>query len=361
MSKQKNERPVFISKSLLGFWIMLDSEFKAVINSESTSENYERKCVQLALLLGKKDITKLTSSDCDLFSAKLIKKYDPATFNTYRTILDDSFERALDDEVISRNPFKTKSAKIIIKPINVFNKDDIKRLSPTNIKMTTKVAIVTLAICSGLRSNELIALTEDSFDEINETIYIDQSIVKKRFKNTKTDGSTRLIDLPVQGVAAVKFLINEAKEYEEETYDFYLRNKFYEKRTRKFIVLNPKTGKRFLASDDFRKDFFKPYCSDVGVKYLAPKNLRHTFISQMLTAGAPIPWIIKQVGHTSYEMIKKHYGKWINEDSRKAQSLIADHFEYLFESNKKRSIWNKIINPFGIFDKFLSKNNQFAI
>jgi hypothetical protein len=77
----------------------------------------------------------------------------------------------------------------------------------------------------------------------------------------------------------------------------------------------------------------------------------------MLTAGAPITWIIKQVGHMNYEMIKKHYGKWINEDSRKSQELISDHFDYLFEPNEKRTIWDLIKTFLGFSAK---KNSRTA-
>jgi integrase len=35
----------------------------------------------------------------------------------------------------------------------------------------------------------------------------------------------------------------------------------------------------------------------------------------MLTAGLPIEWIIQQVGHTTPEMIRRVYGKWLNEDA----------------------------------------------
>jgi integrase len=65
----------------------------------------------------------------------------------------------------------------------------------------------------------------------------------------------------------------------------------------------------------------------IDVRYRPPKQCRHTFISQMLTAGVPIDWIVHQVGHTSPEMIRRRYGKWINEDRqdmvRLAEKLLG--------------------------------------
>ena len=47
----------------------------------------------------------------------------------------------------------------------------------------------------------------------------------------------------------------------------------------------------------------------------SPSTARHTFASQMLTAGMPKEWIARQMGHTSTRMIERHYGKWIREDA----------------------------------------------
>ena len=44
----------------------------------------------------------------------------------------------------------------------------------------------------------------------------------------------------------------------------------------------------------------------------------------MLTVGMPINWIIAQVGHTSEAMIRKHYGKFIQEDQPINFSQLAN-------------------------------------
>jgi integrase len=49
------------------------------------------------------------------------------------------------------------------------------------------------------------------------------------------------------------------------------------------------------------------------VRYRGPNTARHTFISQLLTAGIAKEWLIRQVGHTSTRMIDEHYDKWISQ------------------------------------------------
>lgn len=52
-----------------------------------------------------------------------------------------------------------------------------------------------------------------------------------------------------------------------------------------------------------------------GVRYLGPGKCRHTYVSQLLTTGiASIDWIAEQMEPTNGNMIRQHYGTWINED-----------------------------------------------
>ncbi|MFT4803561.1 MAG: integrase [Psychroserpens sp.] len=336
----------------VGFWILHQVKIQIAESSRASSDVNTRKGIQLVKLIGDKNITDFSQSECDLFMSGLLLKYQPSTFNDYRTILSNSFERAVKDHILTNNTFdNVKTAKCISKPIKAFTKKAIESLAPNNKDMTEEVAIVTLALSTGVRINELIGITANSYKPENKALYIEETIVAGEIKNTKTDGSTRIVDLNKHGIRALEFLINLTKNHEETTYDFYIGNKVHEQRKNIFVVINPHTGKRFKSSDEFRKKFFLPYCDQVGVEYLPPKNLRHTFISQMLTAGAPITWIIKQVGHMNYEMIKKHYCKWINEDSGKSQELISDHFDYLFESNEKRTTLERIKTFLGFSSK----------
>ena len=49
-----------------------------------------------------------------------------------------------------------------------------------------------------------------------------------------------------------------------------------------------------------------------GIRPVHPKDLRDTFASQLLTAGIPLAWISKQLGHGNAAVTSRHYATWID-------------------------------------------------
>lgn len=45
-----------------------------------------------------------------------------------------------------------------------------------------------------------------------------------------------------------------------------------------------------------------------------PKDLRDSFASQLLTAGVPVAWIAKRLGHGNIAVTVRHYANWVDED-----------------------------------------------
>lgn len=92
-------------------------------------------------------------------------------------------------------------------------------------------------------------------------------------------------------------------------------NKTVRKHKLHFVFLNTKSGLPHVSDFVVRDRFFKAYLLAAGVRYRGPGQCRHTYASQLLTTGvASVDWIAEQMGHTSANMIRQHYGTWINED-----------------------------------------------
>ena len=80
------------------------------------------------------------------------------------------------------------------------------------------------------------------------------------------------------------------------------------------VFINSHTGKFWSDSESFNKGFFKPHLAKAKIRHRGANQARHTFASQLITAGINERWIAKQMGHTSIAMLEKHYGKWMSEE-----------------------------------------------
>ena len=69
-----------------------------------------------------------------------------------------------------------------------------------------------------------------------------------------------------------------------------------------------------VASDaSFRMNEWRRICKRAGIGHRAMKDLRDTYASQLLTAGFPIAYIAKQLGHAQPSTTEMHYARWIPE------------------------------------------------
>ncbi len=77
-----------------------------------------------------------------------------------------------------------------------------------------------------------------------------------------------------------------------------------------------RTG-RPLEVNNLRKRVWYPAIAAAGLRRRTMYQTRHTFASLMLSHGEDPLWVARMLGHTSLDMIFKHYGKFIRNRSRK--------------------------------------------
>lgn len=74
---------------------------------------------------------------------------------------------------------------------------------------------------------------------------------------------------------------------------------------------------RVLAGIDpanWRKRTWRRICERAGIGHRAPKDLRDSFASHLLTLGIPLGYIAKQLGHANPQITGEHYARWIPQD-----------------------------------------------
>jgi integrase len=91
-------------------------------------------------------------------------------------------------------------------------------------------------------------------------------------------------------------------------------NRNFDEKSLQFIFTSSKPKNNWSDSESFNKMFVKPHCQASGVRYQGIGQARHTYGSQLVTAGVNLNWIAKQMGHKSIKMLEKHYGRWMESE-----------------------------------------------
>ena len=147
---------------------------------------------------------------------------------------------------------------------------------------------------TGARQSEIIALRWGDIDLNGGTLSISKSHYMGE-NGTKTAASERVIDIAARVIEALKPI----KPLHVTETDHAFKN----------------SEGRPINEDKWRKKY---WYRALRVLQIRPRKFyatRHTFISDALSNGLNIKWLAEYCG-TSVAMIEKHYGRYINSDSR---------------------------------------------
>jgi integrase len=140
------------------------------------------------------------------------------------------------------------------------------------------------------------ALRWGKVDFVHRKARIDVNLVGKAEKLPKTAAGIRDVELDDQALAALQA---------QKAATFLAGD---------HVFLNPRTGKAWETDAQIRKTLWQPLCLRAGVRYRNPYQLRHTYASAMLTAGANPWYVAQQLGHVDVTMVFQTYGKFISVD-----------------------------------------------
>jgi len=215
------------------------------------------------------------------------------SINETRNVLSQIFKRAYFDGVIESNPVERieryKQENIEPKP---FNQSEIRRI--IKALQPPYKEFYQFAFYTGLRTGELLGIRWEDVDIENYVAHIRVNITSGKEKSPKTAGSIRTVelhDLAVQALNSIK------------------SSKFFDS---KRVFIDPKTMKEYKYADGLRKYTWKPTLEKLNIPYRYPYQCRHTYASMMLSSGKNPMWVAKQMGHSDWGMIRKVYGRWIN-------------------------------------------------
>ena len=198
------------------------------------------------------------------------------------TMLHNSLEQAVNDQLIATNP--TENCKI-----PKLEKPEMKILKPEQISAYLKAAdergllpLFFLELTSGIRKGELVALLWTDLNVENKTISITKQAYaikgEVQILKPKTKTSIRIISIPQQ---AVNLLIREHEKHPDNPYMFP----------------SPVTG-TFYYPDSIVGQH-KKILKDAGLEHIRFHDLRHIFATLALQNGVDVKTVSGMLGHSS--------------------------------------------------------------
>lgn len=275
-------------------------------HSPSTIAFYRRQLnAQIKPKWGGTLIQDVRTSDIREWIVRLNKTLKPKSIRNTVGVLSLALSQAFMDGMISSNPLAPIKLRKLLPKKQKIDKDKIKPFNDAEIKEILDVfrtpeerSLWQFAFASGLRTGELIALKWQHIDEKHLCIKVIDNIVTAERgtveKDTKT-GNERVIPI-----------LPAAKE------SLGIMRSITGTRSSNFIFINPRTKERW-KSDRALGKCWERNLKRTQVIYRNPYQTRHTFASKLLEQGEQELLVAKLLGHTSVEMVRRHYGRFIQQ------------------------------------------------
>ncbi len=268
----------------------------------------------------------IKSFDLQQFLTKLLKEgLSPAYVKTIHNILSKAFRTAIDWELISKNPIQgVKSPSIKKSNKKIWNTNEIKMFLDTCTELRWKVAF-TLAISTGIRRGELLALKWSKVDFKEKTILINESLACTKelglfFKEPKTKSSIRKILLPE---SVINLLIQ--LKIEQDRVKLSLGAKYH----LNDLVISTYDGKPIHPRNLARK--FKQLIGKTDLKEINIHGMRHSNATLLMKQNVNPKIVSERLGHSNVGITLDFYSHTDLEIQKRAteslNTLFSSHIE----------------------------------
>lgn len=256
----------------------------------------------------------------------------PLSAKTIRNIINmvhKALEHAVGRQLIYHNPADYVELPRVVTPdIRVLTEAEIGRLVAAMKGDSLQIALILMLFC-GLRLGECCGLTHDDVCYENGIYYLNVAKSLNRVTNfeaqdgepktvlrvqeTKTSKGKRQVSLLPEVAEKILAHIQWQKEQAAQSYGMY--------ETKPYLVSN-ELG-HFLDPGTVRKKL-KSVAESIGIKAFHPHCLRHTYASQAVKCGVPLPYLSDILGHESTAFTAKVYVSIDLEGRAKAQAAMSE-------------------------------------
>lgn len=210
-----------------------------------------------------------------------------------------------DDELIETNPiadwtYQNAEALKEDSDVDPFTKDEQAQI--LGQVQGQVLNLFRFAFWTGLRTSELCALDWSDIDWDRGVIKITKALTQasKEIETTKTAAGRREVKMLGPARRALEDQVQFTQAAGAEVFQ------------------DPRHLARWMGDQAIRKGYWAPALAKAGVRYRRQYQTRHTYASMMLSSGENPMWVAGQMGHSSWTMIARVYGRWMPDASPNA-------------------------------------------
>ena len=249
-----------------------------------------------------RQLSSIKPMEIEAWQNRLLTKYKVLSVKKYRSIFYSIYTRAIQNELVLKNPFDNVPAPSLKnelytynnqESVNPFTQSEIDKLLDADDATYIPNFIKLMSNC-GARPGEIIALTWEDIDFEKRTININKTIVNNVINMPKTISSIRCIDM-IDGAY-------EALQAQYELTGIYGTN----------VFLN--SSKKSFYSHDVINVLIHKRLDTLGIESRNIYQFRHSFASRMIKNGIDITWVSKMLGHKDSSITLQVYTHYLKED-----------------------------------------------
>ena len=221
----------------------------------------------------------------------LSPKYSPSTLLKIKNLLNPALRAAVENDMLSKSPMAGVTLPKPIKPsVRALSAAEITKLCEAAKGYRLYYAIL-LALETGLRIGELLALTWGDFSASQKSLTINKTLIEVKDKDgktvrhvqhsPKTESSNRVVPL---SVGAMEILADHARETGACIKD-----------DKDKLIFCTKAGSPYEYRNFNRT--LAAICQKAGITRVSAHGLRHSFASVLNQRGADLKAISEILGH----------------------------------------------------------------
>ncbi|MGF7046540.1 integrase [Paenibacillus sp. DS2015] len=250
------------------------------------------------------------------------------TIRFIHRILKDIFERAVDWRIIKINPVSAvKRPKVQERVVDVYSEHEVEIIFKALNKEPVHWRImITLALTTGLRRGELLALEWKNVDFEECTIDVVQSLSysygQNIIKEPKTKNSKRKVSIPDSLLPELKEYFLYAEQYKQAIGEAWQSGD-------KLFIFFSEFGKPFFHTAPGK--WFSRFTIRTNIRRIRFHDLRHTSATLLINQGVHAKLISSRLGHADIRTTMNIYGHAL----QTADQAAANTFNNLLQ---RRSI-----------------------